>query len=131
MKSAQVNFQSKQAVVQFDESVVAASKIAQQMAATPHMMGGNMKYSGALLLKSDRLRSRNDATAVQNALSNVQGVSKANADTRSQTVSVEFAGKGEVKTADLIEAGKRAGQTLTVASSPVAGAGGRSSGRRS
>lgn len=118
VKSAQVNFQTKQAVVEFDESRITASEIAQEVAATPHMMGKDMQYGGALQLKADRLTSR-DASALQGALKKVQGVSRVTTDTRSQTVGVEFAPKSEVTTADLIDAGKRAGYTLTTLTPPA------------
>ncbi len=53
-------------------------------------------------------------TAIREALEKVKGVSKVKADTKAQSLAVEFAPKGEVRTTDLIEAAKEAGYTLTL-----------------
>ncbi len=131
VKSAKVSFQAKQAEVEFDESRIPVSSLTQEMTATPHMMGKDMQYGGALLLKASGMKAARDADAVREALAKVKGVSKVKPDTRAQTVAVEFAPKGEVKTTDLIKAAKEAGYTLTLdktAASREKGRGGGDSG---
>src|SRR5262245_41393485 len=51
VRSIKVDWKTKNARVEFDESVLSAQHLARQIAATPHMMGGNMHYAAWLALK--------------------------------------------------------------------------------
>ena len=68
IRSIEVDWDTKQAHVEFDESVVPAQKVASLIADTPHMMGGKMHYGGLLVLKVNEIKDESTAKPVKEAL---------------------------------------------------------------
>jgi Zn2+/Cd2+-exporting ATPase len=104
IKSVKVDWQSKDARIEFDEKLIPAQVLAQRIAATPHMMGGGMKYSGWLALKVDGLRDSVTAEKTRDALKSIKGVRQVTIYPRQQSVGVQFDASGNLSTGDLIEA---------------------------
>jgi copper chaperone CopZ len=113
IRSIRVDWKSKNAHVEFDESIVPAQKLARLIADTPHMMGGKMHYAGLLVLKVAQIKDEATAKPVQEALSKVKGVERVLAYPAQHSVEVQFATKGDVTTKQLIEALKTAGLSAT------------------
>jgi copper chaperone CopZ len=104
VKSIKVDWNSKNAKVEFDESSVPAQKVAQLIAATPHMMGPSMHYDSWLALKAADVKDDATAKAAKEALGKVAGVKKAEAFPAQHFVEVQFAPDGKATSAQLIEA---------------------------
>lgn len=111
LKSAKVSWQTKNALVEFDESQISAQQVAAVIARTPHMMGNNMQYSGWLALKVDGVKDDATAAKAKEAIRGVKGVSKVAVYPGQQAVGVAFAPDGKVTSGELIEALKSAGLT--------------------
>jgi len=108
-----VDFQKKTARVDFDESVISAAKVAQEISDTPHMMGKGLEYAGSLLLNVEGLKDEAAAKKAQEALSKAGGVVKVTADPKKQTVAVTFGSKGTVTSKQLIQALMKVGLKAT------------------
>jgi copper chaperone CopZ len=113
VKSAKVDWDTKTAKVEFDESVLPAAKLAQTIAGTPHMMGGNLHYSGWLSLKVPDLKDEASAAKVKSAIESQKGVKRVVAYPVQHAVNIEFAADGKVTTQQLIDAVKEAGLVAT------------------
>ena len=74
MKSIKVNFGTKNATIEFDESVISAQEVTRALGDTPHMMGRDMQYGGSLVLKVAGLKD--DATGKKGAIARVAGASR-------------------------------------------------------
>jgi copper chaperone CopZ len=98
-----VDWNTKAAKVEFDESVLPAQQVASAIAKTPHMMGGGMQYGGWLALKVPELNEEG-ATAAKEALAKVAGVKNVAVYPKQKMVSVQFAPGGSTTSADLIAA---------------------------
>jgi copper chaperone CopZ len=109
IRSIKVDWKTKSALIEFDEAVLPAQRIAQLIAATPHMMGGAMHYGGWLALKAPGIKDEATARQAEEALGAVEGVKTVKAYPAQHTVAVFFSAKGEVKTRQLIESLKSAG----------------------
>jgi copper chaperone CopZ len=109
VRSVKVDWATKNAWIDFDESAVSAQQLARLIAATPHMMGRNMKYSGSLALKAPGVLDEATAAKAVGALQQVPGVAKVTPYSKQRCVMVEFAGQGNVTTQQLIEALEAAG----------------------
>ncbi|MBI3464163.1 MAG: heavy-metal-associated domain-containing protein [Planctomycetes bacterium] len=109
IRSIKVDWQKKSAAVEFDESVLPAQRVAQLIAGTPHMMGGNMKYAGWLALRIPELRDDATARAAKDALSKLPGVTRVAAYPAQHSLSVEFGAQGAVTSRQLIDALAAAG----------------------
>jgi copper chaperone CopZ len=46
VRSAKVDWNTKNAKIEFDETIISAQQLSESIARTPHMMGGNMQYAG-------------------------------------------------------------------------------------
>jgi len=110
----QVDWKSKNAHVEFDESIVPAQKLAKLIADTPHMMSGKMHYGGLLVIKVAQIKDEATAKPVQEALSKVKGVERVLAYPAQHSVEVQFATKGDVTTKQLIDTLKKAGLSATI-----------------
>ena len=99
-----MDFKEKRAKLEFDETAISAQKVARLIGDTPHMMGEDMRYAGALLLSVPDLRDNEAARTAKDALGKVKGVEKAATDTKQKTLTVEFGPKGEVTSKELLEA---------------------------
>jgi copper chaperone CopZ len=104
VQSVKVDWTTKNAWVDFDERVLSAQQVARLIATTPHMMGRNMRYAGLLALKVPELGDDESAAKAVAALKQVPGVSKVTPYVKQHSVTVEFAGQGDVTTLQLIEA---------------------------
>lgn len=109
VKGANVDWNSKSAKLTLDESVISAQKLAQSIAATPHMMGGSMHYGGWLALSVPSVVDEKSGKSVQDTLSKVPGVAKVSVYPKQHTVAVQFAGQGNATSQQLIEALAAAG----------------------
>lgn len=113
IRSISVDWKSKNAHVEFDESIVPAQKLAKLIADTPHMMGSKMHYGGLLIIRVAQIKDEATAKPVQEALSKVKGVERVLAYPAQHSVEVQFATKGDVTTKQLIDALKTAGLSAT------------------
>ncbi|MCI0335253.1 MAG: cation transporter [Planctomycetes bacterium] len=109
IRSIKVDWRTKNARVEFDEAVLPAQKVAQLIAATPHMMGSNMHYGGWLGLKVPALKDDATVKQVKEVLSKVKGVKQVATYPTKHSVGVAFAAKGDLTSAQLIEALTKAG----------------------
>ena len=107
--SVKVDWKSKNAQVEFDEAVIPAQKISTLIAATPHMMGGNLHYGGWLALKVSEVDSDTSAKPVEAVLEKIAGVAHTTAYPKQHSVAVQFSGKGDVTSDQLISALTKAG----------------------
>lgn len=114
VKSIKVDWKTKNAKVEFDEQQIGAQQLAGRIAATPHMMGSNMRYGGWLALRVPEIAGEGNAEKAKAALTNVAGVSKVNVYSQQKSVGVAFDAKGSVTTAQLIEALKESGLDAAV-----------------
>lgn len=114
VKSVEVDWKTKNAKVEFDEQQIGAQQIAGRIAATPHMMGGKMRYGGWLALRVPDIATEGNAEKAKEALTKVTGVSKVKVYPQQKSVGVAFDNKGTVKTPQLIEALKEAGLDAAV-----------------
>src|SRR5699024_9240049 len=69
--SIKVDWKTKNARIEFDESVLSAQKVARLIADTPHMMGKNMHYDGWLALKVSEIENEESAKPVADALQKI------------------------------------------------------------
>lgn len=106
VKSATVDWKTKNARVEFDEKLIPAQQLSIRIAATSHMMGGDMKYSGWLALQVADLKESDDAEwdRLKDALGKVEGVKQIVAYKSKSGVGVRFAAKGELTSMSLITA---------------------------
>ena len=109
IENVKVDWNSKNAWITFDERVISAQQVAQQIAATPHMMGRGMHYQASLALKVPGVNDDAAAEKANAALTAVPGVTDVYAYPQQQSIAVRFSGAGKATTADLIAALKNAG----------------------
>ncbi len=109
IQSIKVDWNTKNAKVEFDESTVPAQKVAQLIASTPHMMGPSMHYDSWLALKAADVKDDATAKAAKEALGKVAGVKKAEAFPAQHIIEIQFASDGTATSAQLIEALESAG----------------------
>ena len=114
VRSVKVDWKSKNARVEFDEHQIAAQQIAGRIAATPHMMGGDMQYRGALALKVPSIATAGTAEKATQVLTKVKGVSKVYVYNQQQSVGVAFSAGGTVTSKQLIDALATAGIDASV-----------------
>ena len=104
-----MNFDTKTAAVELDETVLPAQGAARVMGETPHMMGKDMKYAGALLLSVAGLKDEATAKKAKDALVKIEGVNKVTVEEKEESITVEFKDKGNATAKQLIEALAKAG----------------------
>ena len=104
IKSAKVDWNSKNATIEFDESVVPAQEVAKLIADTPHMMGGGSHYAGWLALKTPDVKDEASGKKVTDAAGKVAGVKRAVAYPQQHSVGIEFSPDGSLTSQQLIEA---------------------------
>lgn len=113
VKSATVDWRTKNAKINFDESKLSAQSLAQLIHSTPHMMGAGMQYGGWLALKVDGLKDEKIVATAKAALTKVPGVAKVAIYPAQGSVGVQFDSKAKTTSAELIEALKADGLTAT------------------
>lgn len=106
VKSANVDWKTKNARIEFDEHTISAQQLSGKIATTAHMMGGDMKYSGWLALQVADLKESDNAEwdRLKDALGKVEGVKQVVVYKARSGVGVRFAAKGELTSMKLITA---------------------------
>jgi copper chaperone CopZ len=113
VRSAKVDWKTKNARIEFDEKVLPAQTLAQRIASTPHMMGSGMQYGGWLALKVEGLKEESTAKKAKETLGGVKGVKQVVAYPQQQSLGVQFDAQGKLATHDLIDALADAGIKAT------------------
>jgi copper chaperone CopZ len=113
IQSAKVDWQSKNARVTFDEGQISSQEVAIAIANTPHMMGGSLKYSGALALKVAGLKDDATIAAAKKALAEIPGVANVWIYAQQGAVAVDFDRAAKVTSKHLIDALGKAGLTAS------------------
>ena len=103
VKSVSVNWATKNAKIEFDESVLPAQALAAAVEGTPHMMGGGMRYGGWLALKVPSITDDASGKKVKEALTKVKGVKSVAVYPKQHSAAVLFAGNGSLSSGQLIE----------------------------
>ena len=109
VRSIKVDWNTKDAKVEFDESVLPAQRVAQLIADTPHMMGPNLRYDGWLALKAPDIKDDATAGKAKEALQKVPGVKAVAAFPDKHVVEVQFTAEGHATSQQLIDALAAAG----------------------
>ena len=111
VKSASVDWKTKNARIEFDEHVISAQALAGKIATTAHMMGGSMKYSGWLALSVADLKESDNAEwdRLKESLGKVAGVKQVSLYKNRAGVGVLFDTKGELTSEQVIAAMADAG----------------------
>jgi copper chaperone CopZ len=104
VKAVTVNWDTKNAKVEFDESVLPAQSLAATIDTTPHMMGAGMHYGGWLALKVPAVTDDASGQKAKGALSKVEGVKSVAVYPAQHSAAVLFAGNGKLSSQQLIEA---------------------------
>lgn len=104
IKSISVNWNTKNAKIEFDESVLPAQALAAVVERTPHMMGGGMQYGGWLALKVPSITDDASGKKVKEALAKIEGVKSVAVYPKQHSAAVLFAGNGSLSSAKIIEA---------------------------
>ena len=104
VRTVRVDWRTKNAKVDFDESQVTAKRISEVIASTPHMMGGSLRYSGWLALRVEGVQEPRQAAAAKEALEGIKGVSKVVVYPAQQSVAVAFSGSDKLTTEQLLQA---------------------------
>ena len=104
VKSVAVDWNTKNAKIVFDESVLPAQALAAAIEGTPHMMGAGMRYGGWLALKVPSIIDEASGQKAKDALSKIEGVKTVAVYPAQHSVGVLFAGKGTASSQQLIDA---------------------------
>jgi copper chaperone CopZ len=104
VNSVTVDWNTKKAVVQFDEAVLPAQSLAAAIEGTPHMMGGGMRYNGWLALKVPSITDDASGQKVKDLLGKVDGVKSVAAYPAQHSAAILFAGKGTMSSKQVIDA---------------------------
>lgn len=113
VRSAKVDWNTKNAKVEFDEKVISAQQLSESIARTSHMMGGNMQYGGWLALKVDGVKNEDTAKKVQKILEQVKQVARVSVYPKQDAVGIAFKGEGKMTTQELVQLLKDEGVTAT------------------
>jgi copper chaperone CopZ len=109
IRSIKVDWKTKNARIEFDESIIPAQKVTQLIAATPHMMGSNMHYGGWLALKVPDLKNDTTSKQIKDVLGKVAGVKQVATYPSQHSVGIAFGAKGDLTSAHLIDVLTKAG----------------------
>ena len=113
VKSVKVDWRTQNAKIEFDESQLPAQVLAQQIAGTRHMMGGNMQYGGWLALKVQSVKDEAGAKAAKDAASKIAGVKSVTVYAAQESIGVQFDAQGKLTSQQVIEALAKAGITAS------------------
>ncbi len=114
VRTAKVDWASKNARVEFDEAEITPQQLAGQIAATPHMMGAGMRYAGWLALKTPGIDAAGAGDKAKTALMAVKGVTAVTVYPQQQALGIAFAPQGKITTGELLTALKGAGVEATL-----------------
>ena len=104
VQSVSVDWNTENAKVVFDESVLPAQAVAAAIEGTPHMMGGGMRYGGWLALKVPSITDQASGQKAKDVLSKVEGVKTVAVYPAQHSVGVLFTGKGIASSQQMIDA---------------------------
>jgi copper ion binding protein len=104
VKSVSVDWNSKKAVVQFDESVLPAQSLAAAIEGTPHMMGAGMRYAGWLAIKVPSLTDNASGQKVKDSLGKIEGVRSVAVYPERKSAAVLFTGNGTLTSQQIVDA---------------------------
>lgn len=113
VKSVAVNWNTKNAKIEFDESVLPVQSLAAAIDTTPHMMGASMRYGGWLALKVPSITDDVSGQKAKAALSKVEGVKTVAVYPAQHSAAVLFAGNGWLSSQQLIDALSKEGIEAT------------------
>lgn len=113
VKSVAVDWNTKKATIEFDESVLSAQGLAAAIESTPHMMGGGMRYAGWLALKVPALTDEAGSKKLQETLAKLPGVKQVAAYPAQHSAAVLFTGAGTTSSQQVLDALKEAGFEAT------------------
>jgi copper chaperone CopZ len=114
VRSVKVDWATKNAKIEFDEQQIPAQQLSSRIAATPHMMGGQMRYGSWLALKVPDIGGDGNSDKAKAALAGVKGVSTIAVYVPQKSVGVSFTGQGSVTSTQLVDALKEAGLDASV-----------------
>lgn len=100
VRTAKVDWASKNARVEFDEAEITPQQLATQIAGTPHMMGGGIRYAGWLALKAPGIDAAGAGDKAKTALMAVKGVTAVAVYPPQQALGVAFAPQGKIPLAN-------------------------------
>jgi len=103
VKTVTVDWNKKNAKVEFDESLLPAQALAAAIESTPHMMGAGMKYAGWLTLKVPSIADEASGQKVKGVLGKMDGVKSVAIYPEQHSAGVLFAGKGPMTSRQMIE----------------------------
>jgi copper chaperone CopZ len=109
IRSIKVDWKTKKARIEFDEAELPAQSVAQLVADTPHVMGGEMHYGAWLLLKVPDVKDDATAKHTKAVVSKVDGVQRVIAYPAEHSIGVLFPSKGKMTSRQLIDALGKAG----------------------
>ena len=104
VKSVSVDWNTKKAIVQFDESVLPAQSLAAAIDRTPHMMGGGMRYAAWLAIKVPSLTDNASGQKVKDALGKIEGVRSAAVYPDRKSAAGLFTGSGTLTSQQIVDA---------------------------
>jgi copper chaperone CopZ len=113
IKSVSVNWNTKNAKIEYDESLLPAQALAAAIERTPHMMGGGMRYGGWLALKVPSIMDDASGKKVKELLAKVEGVKSVAIYPAQHSAAVTFAGTGSTSSQQLIDALSKEGIEAT------------------
>lgn len=109
VRAVQVDWRTKRAKVEFDEGQLSAQTLAARIAATPHMMGGNMHYKGWLSLRVQGLMEEKTRETAKAALMKIAGVAQVAVYPEQGAMAIRFDGAQKVTTQQILQSLKDAG----------------------
>lgn len=109
VQTVKVDWNTKNAKVEFDEQQITAQQIAGRIGSTSHMMGRSMTYGGWLALRVPDVEDVGKAAKAKEALLKVKGVSDVAVYSKQKSVGIAFDGKANLTSAQLIETLKEGG----------------------
>ncbi len=104
IKAIKVDWKTKAAHVEFDETLVPAQSVAALIAATPHMMGRNLHYAGWLALKVPSLKDQAQGQLIQETLSKLSGVKRVAPYPDQHAIGIAFDEKGKLTSEEIVAA---------------------------
>lgn len=103
VKSIAVDWNKKNAKVEFDESVLSAQALAAAIEGTPHMMGGGMRYAAWLALSVPSLTDDASGQKLKDVVGKIEGVKSVAVYPAQHSASVLFSGKGSTSSQQIID----------------------------
>jgi copper chaperone CopZ len=113
IRSIKVDWKSKSARIEYEESMVAAQHVAILIGSTPHMMGGDLHYGAWLALKVDELNDNANTQLFKSAIEKIDGVKGVALYPKQHIAAVQFTPQGDLSDQELIRTLTNAGYHVT------------------